>query len=158
MPGPMTANAAKTVCDVFYLAFTVWREARGEPRQAQVAVAHSILNRVSRPKWWGRTIDQVVTKAWQYSSLTDPRDPQLAKAWPLLSDQSWLACLGVAYDVLFGGEPNPMVGADSYYDDSLKGDKVPNWTADARFCGKIGRLNFYDVDHDFEAGTPGLKV
>lgn len=133
--------------NLFYLALTVYREARGEIMAARIGVACTVMNRVEHAKWWGRSIDEVVTKKWQYSSLTDPRDPQLVK-WPLLSDTAWQECLHVASEVMNGTLGNPVPGADSYYDDSIT---APAWTKDARFVKKIGRLNFYDVDHDYEA-------
>ena len=136
----------KEICDTFYLALVVYREARGETLAAKVAVAHTVLNRVAKPKWWGKTIDEVITKKWQYSSLTDPKDPQLVK-WPLLSDPAWQSCLQCAIEVLRGALGHPLKGADSYYDDSIA---APAWTTSARYCGKIGRLNFYDVDKDYE--------
>ena len=136
----------------FYLAFVIWREARGEPIEVRIAVAWSILNRVAKPSWWGRDVDQVVTKAWQYSSLTDPRDPQLAKAWPLIDDKQWRECMEIAQNVLRNAIPCPLPGADSYYDTSIP---APSWTAQARFCGQLGRIRFYDTDRDYEAAATG---
>jgi spore germination cell wall hydrolase CwlJ-like protein len=143
----MALSAAKMVCDVFFLGLVVWREARGASHEAQVAVASSVMNRVKRPSWWGTDVSSVAGKRWQYSSLAAPGDAQLT-LWPLLSDPTWLACLGVAYDVIHSEEPNPLPGADSYYDDSIA---PPKWTKGARLCGKIDNLNFYDVDNDWEA-------
>ena len=146
---PKLTNA--TCTQTFYLALAIWREARGEPQLGRTAVGYSILNRVARPSWWGRTVDEVITKKWQYSSLTDPRDKQLTR-WPLLSDISWQECLGVAMQLLFPGVAaapvdNPVPGADSYYDVSIT---APKWTVTARKCGQVGRIIFYDVDHDYE--------
>jgi len=59
------------------LALMLWREARGESDEAKIAVAHTVVNRVAHPGWWGRTVDDVIAKKWQYSSMTDPGDPQL---------------------------------------------------------------------------------
>ena len=146
MSGPMTPAAAQILCDVHDLALLVWREARGASHDAQLAVAHSVRNRVEKPSWWGHTQEEVIWKKWQYSSLTAPGDPQLLLQ-PKLSDPSWLRCLGVAYDVLHGDAANPTPGADSYYDDSIP---PPRWAVGARLCGKIGRLNFFDVDRDYE--------
>ena len=139
----------KSGTEHFYLALVVWREARGEVEDAQLAVALTVMNRVHRPSWWGHSVDEVATKKWQYSSMTDPKDPQLVK-WPLLSDSSWAEAWTVAGRVLGGFTMETAAGADSYYDDSIS---APNWTANARYCGKIGRLNFYDVDHDYELRT-----
>lgn len=133
----------------WYLAFTAWREARGEPRATKLGVMHVILNRVERPTWWGTSIEEVATKRFQFSALTLPGDPNLVK-WPLLADASWAECIDVAQEVLDGMTSHPAPGADSYYDISLEPDNVPSWAAAARFCGQLGRIKFFDVDHDFE--------
>src|SRR6185295_16250998 len=67
--------------EITLLALTIYREARGEPHEAQIAVAHTVKNRISKPGWWGTDIVSVLTKKWQYSSLTDPNDTQLT-TWP----------------------------------------------------------------------------
>ena len=137
------------ITELFYLALALWREARGESVEGRIAVACSIRNRVERPSWWGTTFDQVVTKKWQYSSLTDPHDPQLAK-WPLISDLTWIECLKISKAVLDNETVNPVPGADSYHDVSIA---PPAWTKTARKCGQIGKLLFYDVDLDFQGDT-----
>lgn len=139
----------RNIVETFYLALVVYREARSEPLGARTGVACTVLNRVARRGWWGDSIDTVICKKWQYSSMTDPKDVQLTK-WPLLSDPTWIECLRVADEVLRGALGNPIPGADSYHDDSIS---PPAWTKGARFCGKLGRLNFYDVDHDYEAAA-----
>ena len=153
MSGPMAMTAARTVSDLFYLALVVWREARGTSYAAQLAVANSVLNRVARPSWWGSSIDDVITKRFQYSSMTAPGDRQLT-TYPKLSDTSWLVALGVAYDALYAKPSLPIAfpGADSYYDDSIK-DHPPNWAVPGTYVGSIDGLNFYDVDRDHEAET-----
>jgi len=133
--------------ELVFLALTVWREARGEPHESKLGVAHSILNRVKRPTWWGKDVLSVVTKKWQYSSLTDPKDPQLTR-WPAPAEESWIECLEVARLVLEDKVRNPVEGADSYYDDSIP---PPYWTIHARFVQQLGRIRFYDTDHDHEA-------
>jgi len=135
------------------LALTLWREARSESHEARVAVAQSVMNRVMRPGWWGHTIDEVLTKKWQYSSLTDPADKQL-RFWPLASDALFLDCLEIAQGAMDATLPDLMPGADSYHDTSIA---PPYWTAKARRCGQIDRLVFYDVDHDFEAEVIAAK-
>lgn len=132
--------------EITLLALTVWREARGESRECRLAVAFSILNRVTNPKWWGNDILSVIRKKWQYSSLTDPKDRQLT-TWPAFDDPTWFECLTVAMNALDGSIPNPVPGADSYYDNSIT---APPWTKTARFAKQIGRILFFDVDHDYE--------
>lgn len=136
------------------LALTVWREARGEKAEAQHGVAFVVLARVARPGWWGSSIDDVVSKRWQFSSLTDPKDVQLVK-WPLVSDPSWKASWIAVGEVLDGVVSNPVPGADHYHDISIS---APKWTVGAKFVGKIGRLMFYDVNHDTELAVVSKAV
>jgi spore germination cell wall hydrolase CwlJ-like protein len=133
------------MADKVFLALAVWREARGEERIGQTAVAISILNRVHRPSWWGKSVMEVLFKKWQYSSLTDPHDPQLV-AWPK-DDPTWKQCLQVASDAIDGLSPDPAPGADSYFDQSIA---PPIWAKKEMFVCKIGHLSFYNVDMDTE--------
>src|SRR3990172_8445425 len=94
----------------FMLALVGWREARGEVLPVRIAVMYSVLNRVERPAWWGRSVLEVVGKLWQYSALTAPGDPNVLE-----------------YRVA-----NPMPGADSYHDVSIP---QPGWAGAARFWG-----------------------
>jgi spore germination cell wall hydrolase CwlJ-like protein len=133
--------------DVTFLALVVWREARGEPRECQAGVACSILNRVDRSSWWGKSILSVVTKKWQYSSMTDPHDRQLT-TWPREGDPSWEACLQIAFGAIDGRIKSSWPCADSYYDVSIP---APTWATPETFVGQIGRIRFYNTDHDVEA-------
>jgi len=130
-----------------FLALTVWREARGEPFHGKLGVAFSIMNRVKRPAWWGNDLQGVVFKRWQYSSMTDPKDPQVTK-WPLSGDPAWQECLEVAEMAILGAIPSPVDGADSYFDLSIP---APKWANEENFVCAIGRLRFHDVDKDHES-------
>ena len=127
------------ICDTFYLAIVLWREARGEEFDAVKGVANVIMNRVKDPKWWGHDVTSVVTKRWQFSSMTDPKDPQLA-TWPQPEDPSWWNCMALAADVLSGKLVDNVAGANSYYDISIP---PPKWATNDIFVKQIGRLRFY---------------
>ena len=131
--------------DLVFLALTVWREARGASYMCKLAVAYSILDRVEKPSWWGSDIMTVVFKKWQYSSLTNPKDPQLT-TWPP-NDKVWEDCLNAVNDAINKTIPNPIPHADSYYDTSIP---RPKWAVSEAYVGSIGRLNFYNVDRDYE--------
>jgi N-acetylmuramoyl-L-alanine amidase len=128
------------------LALVIWREARGAGTQAMTAVGCSIRNRVTRPAWWGKDYIAVITKKWQYSSIAAPADPQLIK-YPQTGDLQFDQALLIAEWVLNGTVANPMPGADSYFDDSIK---PPKWATPETFVGKIGRISFYNLDKDTE--------
>lgn len=133
------------------LALTIWREARGESNaDARRGVAACIMNRVARPSWWGRTVDAVCFKKWQFSSLTDPHDVQLT-TWPVATDPTFVEAWQIAGEAIDGAFADLVPGADSYYDVSLDAaGKPPAWIASARFCGQIDHIKFYDVDRDYE--------
>lgn len=144
--------------EITLLALTLWREARGESTDAKIAVAHTVKNRIDNPGWWGNDWISVLTKKWQYSSLTDPNDKQLT-TWPKADDHVFEECLSIAEMVVRGVYNSPLKGIDSYYDDSLQGDLRPKWAKEhpERFVGKIGRLNFYNMDCDVESPHVSLK-
>ena len=126
------------------LAIDVWREARGEVMDAKRAVAFSVLNRVKNPKWWGSTIAQVIGKKFQYSSMAAPGDPNLIK-WPAQPDPSFEDCMQAAADAISDSGPNPVPGADSYYDKSIS---APAWAKPEQFVAQVGNLFFYNTDGD----------
>jgi spore germination cell wall hydrolase CwlJ-like protein len=146
----MANEELKQAADKAFLALVLWREARGEPFPARVAVACSVMNRVLRPAWWGRSVLEVLFKKWQYSSVTDPHDPQLT-TWPIGTEQSWLDCLQIAHLAVEGQLQNPVPGADSYYDTSIP---APKWATEDCFVAQLGKLRFYDVDHDYQRSSP----
>lgn len=134
--------------ETIMLALTLWREARGESFDAKVCVAATVMNRVRLAGWQGDNVVDVVTKKWQYSSMSDPRDRQLT-TWPSTKDPTFVECLQIATAVITKvlGH-NPVI--DHYYDDSLKGDLIPAWAKQNpdKFMFKIGRLNFYNLGTD----------
>lgn len=132
--------------ETIFLALAVWREARGESREAQEAVAMSILNRVERPSWWGKDVMGVVFKKWQVSSLTDPKDRQLV-VWPSSGLVSWNLAMEIADDAISDKLQHPAPGADSYHDISIP---PPKWATKENFVCQIGKLLFYNVDYDIE--------
>lgn len=136
----------------FMLGFTAWREGDNQILLARIGIMYSILDRVARPCWWGRSVLEVVGKRLQYSSLTTPRDPNLIR-WPQPTDAIWWETYRTAYDVMDGLVQNPVPGADSYHDTSIP---IPSWAAGARFVDQIGHIRFYDVDRDYQ--TPRAET
>jgi len=131
----------KEITDHYLLTMTLWRESRGEPDNVKAAVCYSILRRVELGGWWGNDVQSVVTKKWQYSSMTDPNDPQLVK-YLLSTDPSAVKCWDVVQACLAGTAPKAFPKADSYFDQSIP---PPDWATPATFQGKLGRINFHKV-------------
>lgn len=126
------------------LALVLWREARGEGIPGMRAVALCMKNRVDNPKWWGATFADVCTKKWQISSMTDPRDRQLA-TWPTFNDVAFSDALGLADQALKGTLADLYPGADSYYDISIP---APKWATESNFIAAVGRLRLHNTDGD----------
>jgi spore germination cell wall hydrolase CwlJ-like protein len=139
-------NALWDAYQLSLLALVIWREARGEGSAAMTAVGCSIRNRVQRPTWWGKDYVGVITKKWQYSSMAAPGDPQLI-LYPQAGDPMFEAALQIAQWVIEGAVHSPFPGADSYYDDSIK---PPKWATPETFVGRLGKLNFHNLDKDVE--------
>lgn len=135
-----------TTYELFLLALVVWREARGETYEAKCGVAWSIRNRVVSPGWWGHSYPEVISKPWQYTSMTGKGDPNLV-AWPLgLSDPSWFDSFRAAQAAQAATTADPVSGATHYFDRSLDANP-PVWTkaGSSQHVCDIGHLHFWKV-------------
>lgn len=149
----MDINAA---ADVTLLRILLWREARGEVIQHPdelIAIGYTVIDRVKKPSWWGHDVLSVISKKWQYSSLTAPGDPNLV-SWPTSDDVTWAKCGDIAYSVYTGAVPNPTQGADSYYAVTIA---APKWATPDKFVKQIGKTRFYNTNIDHEAPITGHK-
>src|SRR5262249_10289780 len=111
----MTAAAVLKVRfdDLSIMARTVYGEARCEPPEGQLAVAHVILNRVQSAVRWGSNIGEVCLKRWQFSCW-NPGDRNRELLSRLgLDDAALLACTKICLDAL-SGIPDPTSGATRY--------------------------------------------
>lgn len=134
--------------DFSLLSLAVWRESRGELLTTKQAVAWSIRNRVSRPRWWGHSWTSVILLPYQYSSFNH-NDPNATK-FPNPPDPSWADCLTAADQVyttditVVPQLADPTQGADSYFDMSLD-TNPPSWANDGSKVKTVdfGRLHFY---------------
>lgn len=127
--------------EYYLLALCLWREARGEGYDAQCGVVHTVLNRLKARTWFGASISEIVSKPWQFSSMSAPGDRQLTR-FPLAGDSAFTLCLQVVEDCCNGRAPDPTRGADHFYDDSIA---APAWARSGEFKAKFGKLNFYRV-------------
>lgn len=136
------------IANRFVLGLMIYREAAGEPYEGKVAVGYTVINRAEHPGWWGDDPYSVITKPWQYSSMTAPGDPMTVK-WPPLTDPTFLTCLRIAGDVYERRIPNPTPGCDSYYAAWMDAKGMtPKWADPKRFVAQIGGHKFYNLDGD----------
>lgn len=121
------------------LARTIWGEARGEGREGMEAVAAVIMNRVARPCWWGRTIETVCTKPWQFSCWNS-NDPNLAKLLSVTeADPSFKTAMEIATLAEAGELPDPTNGSTHYHVKTIR----PDWAQGRQPCAAIGNHLFY---------------
>ena len=97
------------------MAQTCWGEGRGEPFVGKLGICFVILNRVRADSWWGKDIEGVCMKGWQFScwNADDPNRPFLEKL-VLFKDQAFRECLAAAAASVWGLEKDPTDGATHY--------------------------------------------
>lgn len=93
------------------LKICLWREARGEGNEGITAVASVVRNRVIRRK---TSYALEVMRPWQFTSMTDPNDPEYA-LYPQDGDLSAVAADAIAEQVIAGEIPDPTGGATLYW-------------------------------------------
>jgi hypothetical protein len=79
--------------------------------------------------------------------MAAPGDPQLI-LYPQEGDPAFEQSLQISEWIINETASNPFPGADSYYDDSIP---APKWATKDTFVGKLGRLNFHNIDKDIES-------
>ena len=107
--------------ELLIMAKTVWGEARGESTEGQIAVAWVIKNRAMNPKWWGRTIEEVCLKKYQFSCWLES-DPNRAKM-DKLTEEDLKEQIEVCQSVLDDEVSDPTQGANHYHVKGL----LPSW-------------------------------
>ncbi len=134
------------------LALTCWGEARGEPRDGQIAVCWVIKNRAAYRR---QTIQEVCLAKAQFSCWWGEdanaqalrRRAQRVLAGDIVPDPSWLTLLTLAYQVLVGIIPDPTLGGDHYLTQTLyEGEDCPAWAKTMPVAVHIGAHVFLKDD------------
>ena|ERR1700760_4297277 len=120
-------------------ARTLWQEARGEPNDGQLAVAHAIKNRLLDGRW-GSSLASVCLWRGQFSGWYVPHDPNFSGACSLKDDDFTLSYLEKLMQDVLGATDDPTNGAMWYFAESIP---APAWINGAVFCGKFGHQLFY---------------
>ncbi|MGF1551825.1 MAG: cell wall hydrolase [Paracoccaceae bacterium] len=118
------------------LARTVYWEAKGEPRQGQIAVAHVVRNRVEsddHPDTYCEVVKQGAKGRCQFSWWCDGKDDAAREAEPFEEARE------VARLVLNGEAEDPTAGSTFFHARRVQ----PAWTREAKRIGTIGRHVFY---------------
>lgn len=128
--------------EIDIVARTLFGEARGESVLGMIAVAWVIKNRADNPGWWGRSVETVCLKPYQFScwNADDPNAPFL-RGNKIIPPREYMLAREAAVAVLEGHEPDPTGGATHYYSTSMR--KPPKWAASGTKTVQIGRHIFY---------------
>lgn len=95
----------------YFLALTIWREARGDGAIGMRAVAHVVLNRMMAGK---KTCIEVLIQPNAFSSISFHNDPQTT-TWPKDNDLDFENACVIAAGI--GGDPDLTHGA-LYYENT----------------------------------------
>lgn len=122
--------------DFWFLAATIYGEARGEPWQGKVAVAWVIQNRL-KSRRWGNSYRSVVTAPKQFScwNASDPNYAVIQRA--NLEDAVFQSCVAAGAAAHFDLCNDPTDGALHYAASYIR----PKWATDDFV--KIGHHHFY---------------
>jgi spore germination cell wall hydrolase CwlJ-like protein len=126
--------SAAVVC----MALNIYFEARSEPLVGQLGVAHSVLNRMSSPKYPDHACD-VIYQPKQYSWYSDGKSDKPK------DDVAYLEATILAQRVLDGQTLDITEGALWYHADYVD----PHWAAPEHmdFTVKLGKHLFYRQKH-----------
>ena len=132
------------------LARTIYGEARGEYAKngigSLIAIANVVMNRVQQQKWYGKTIQEVCLKPWQFScwNKMDPNFLILQKK--NIDDPVYEKCLEVANKVSTHVWPDITQGCDHYYSITLP--FPPVWARGKKPKCRIGQHIFFDLSKE----------
>lgn len=118
--------------EVFCLAKTVYHEARGEPIEGQIAVAHVVLNRVNSERYPDKVCD-VVYQKHQFTDINGCK--------PKFNSVAWKTAVEVAILSKIGFLDDPTGGAKWYYAHHKIGK--PKWASKKELVTKIGGHSFF---------------
>lgn len=141
-PAPVLAMAASPQSSQGILARTLWGEARGEGRDGMAAVASVVLNRVKRQTYWGRTVEEVCRKPYQFScwNANDPNRVKLLAA--VIADPGFTVAEDISAAALRHELADNTAGATHYHARGLR--PLPRWASNHLPCATIGQHLFYN--------------
>lgn len=135
--------------DVDTMARTIWAEARGEPRDGQVAVAWAIRHRARDMRnRWPKSISAVCKQPKQFSCW-NADDPNRAKMLAInLDRESFVVSFGIACLVLANDLSDASKGSNHYHTiaqpDGVR-EWPPEWARSMEERVRIGRHVFLRI-------------
>lgn len=133
--------------ETILLARLIFGEAEGQPREAKIWVAGSVLNRVAAEAW-PNTLHKVVLQPGQYDPFK-PSDPNYFKVIDPLKEASakrseaWWESYEIAQDILSGKIKNPTEATHFHGRGVPQEWFLQNVVPNGRFLRSIGDVYFY---------------
>lgn len=132
--------------DLDILAKTIYGEARGEWETfglaSLIAVGNVVANRLKQQTWFGRTVEEICRKPYQFSCW-NPNDPNRKILMePPPNDAIFDLCRQTAEGVLLTHWPDLTKGADHYVATSAA---LPPWAQHRKPLIQIGNHIFYKI-------------
>ena len=134
---------SRLVSDEAWAVMTLWQEARGEPREGQVAVAEVIRNRMQRKYQSDGTVVGTVLRPYQFSGWNTGDANRRISAVLEEDDPIVVQLLGCWREAI-GGASNYAKGAVLYLNPTILGSEPP-WLVESHRVAIIGRHHFYDT-------------
>jgi spore germination cell wall hydrolase CwlJ-like protein len=129
--------------EVTCLALNIYHEARNQPLEGQLAVAHVTLNRVEARD--GTTVCREVYRAWAFSWTRDPRKRQ-----PPSDRHAWWIALAVARWAIADRDSDPVHGSTYFHSVAI----MPDWAPSMVRVRQIGDHVFYRDSRADRAEVP----
>jgi len=148
---PFWTENFKDDTEQMLLARLIFGEASGEPREAKIWAAWSVINRTKANSWWPKTIQGVILQKEQYYPfrLGDPNFNKVAdpfnfkKVVDEKTRKSWYECYEVASDVISGKISNPTTATHFVAGEKNRASFEKNIVPKGKFLKKIGITYFY---------------
>jgi hypothetical protein len=133
------------------LARLIFGETDGEPREAKIWAAWSVINRTKANSWWPKTIRGVILQKEQYYPfrLGDPNFNKVTNPFNFKkvvdekTRKSWYECYEVASDVISGKISNPTTATHFVAEEKNRASFEKNVVPKGKFLKKIGVTYFY---------------
>lgn len=147
---PLWTGDFKDDTEEMLLARLIFGEANGEPREAKIWIAWSVINRTTANSWWPETVREVILQKDQYDPIKPTSDIYKKIIDPLnyegvgtADKKSWYECHEIAKDVISGNINNPTEATHFFGIGVTRDWFEKNVVPKGKFLKKIGNTYFY---------------
>lgn len=147
---PLWTGDFRDDTDEMLLARLIFGEAGGEPREAKIWVAWSVINRTTANSWWPKTVKEVILQNGQYDPIRSSDRNYKRIINPLgfenISEsdkESWYECYEIADNIISGKIKNSTTATHIHGVGVTRDWFEKNIVPKGKFLKKIGNTYFY---------------